>query len=893
MNRIRPGYRPRGPRLQAKAVRRVAVIVLAIAAGPLDAAQFVINGPVGSGEFGRAVTILPNGNIVVVDPGYDAPGPLGDVGAVYLYRPDGALISTLRGSQANDRVGGGGVVVLANGHFVVVSPSWDNGAAADAGAVTFVPAASGLGGVVSPANSLVGSSPDDRVGELGVTTLPNGNYLVRSPAWDNGPQGDAGAVTFAPGTTGLSGAVSPVNSLVGGSGGDQIGISPVTVLANGNYVVASWSWSNGALSNAGAVTFGSGTTGVVGPVTAVNSLVGGSAFAGIGSRGIVALANGNYVVASPFWRNGTQGSAGAVTFGSGTTGIQGVVSSANSLVGTSASDLVGVDVIALPNGNYVVASEAWDNGPVEDAGAVTFGSGTTGVTGPVSPANSLVGTSPFDRVGRPRDVTVLANGNYVVRTPSWDNGVLANAGAVTFASGTVGIVGPVAPSNSLVGGSAEDRIGNIGVTPLANGNYVVASSLWDNGMASDAGAATFGVGTTGVVGVVSSANSLVGVSSFDQVASMGVVALANGNYVVASPSWDDGATRDAGAATFAPGSTGITGPVSSANSLVGTSATDLVGSVVTALPNGNYVVSSPLWDDGTIVDAGAVTFGSGNSGIAGAVSPANSLVGGSPSDRVGGSGVTALVDGDFVVQSQSWDNGTAVDAGAVTFASGTAGIIGLPTPANSLVGGASDDRLGDVPVLALPNGNFIVNAPRWDNGGFFNAGAVTLGLSDGSVTGSVSSTHAVLGLVANQGTSQVFDYDPSRNQLAVGQPAANRVVLHRTGTATSTSIVGATPDPSRIGEPVTFTATVVASPAPSDGRVTFTASSGEQCVDGSPMPTSATTADFSCTIVFATPGARSIVAEYTGSVIHAYSGSGLEPHSAVAESVFADGFETP
>ena len=44
---------------------------------------------------------------------------------------------------------------------------------------------------------------------------------------------------------------------------------------------------------------------------------------------------------------------------------------------------------ALTNGNYVVDSAHWNN----YMGAVTWGSGTTGVVGVVSAANSLVGTT--------------------------------------------------------------------------------------------------------------------------------------------------------------------------------------------------------------------------------------------------------------------------------------------------------------------------------------------------------------------------------------------------------------------------------------------------------------------------------------------------------------------
>ena len=69
---------------------------------PSKAAQFVIDGPPGSERFGETVTVLPNGNVVVTDPFFDAPGPpvVADVGAVRLYRPNGMRISTLTGSSA-------------------------------------------------------------------------------------------------------------------------------------------------------------------------------------------------------------------------------------------------------------------------------------------------------------------------------------------------------------------------------------------------------------------------------------------------------------------------------------------------------------------------------------------------------------------------------------------------------------------------------------------------------------------------------------------------------------------------------------------------------------------------------------------------------------------------
>ena len=64
----------------------------------------------------------------------------------------------------------------------------------------------------------------DQVGYDGVTALSNGNYVVRSPHWDNGAVVDAGAVTWGNGTTGVTGAVSAANSLVGSTADDQVGI---------------------------------------------------------------------------------------------------------------------------------------------------------------------------------------------------------------------------------------------------------------------------------------------------------------------------------------------------------------------------------------------------------------------------------------------------------------------------------------------------------------------------------------------------------------------------------------------------------------------------------------------------------------------------------------------
>jgi uncharacterized protein DUF5650/carboxypeptidase family protein/uncharacterized protein DUF4214 len=717
------------------------LIFLMLSFNPAKASQTDIAGPVNSGAFGTTVTLLPNGNIVVTDPTFGAT----DVGAVYLYSGATlALISTLTGSTANDQVGFDGITVLTNGNYVVRSHFWDNptGPAADAGAVTWCSAATGCSGTVSSGNSLIGGTLNDLVGQDSVTALTNGNYVVRSQLWNNptGPVADAGAATWVNGATGLPvGLVAPGNSLIGGTAFNLVGNAPVTALTNGNYVVGSALWDKpapGPITNAGAVTWCDGTTFTSAVVASGNSLIGGTMNDNVGSGGATALTNGNYVVRSTSWDNTSPAAAdaGAVTWGNGLGGTVGPVNSGNSLVGGTLNDFVGGGgVIALTNGNYVVGSNAWNKpapGAVTVAGAVTWGNGT----GP----------------------------------------------------GTVGLI---TSGNSLIGGTASDQVGGSGITALTNGNYVVAGGNWDKpapGAIVNAGAATWGNGSSGTTGAVDSTNSLIGGTASDSVGSNGVTALTNGNYVVKSPSWNS-----VGAATWCNGTTLTSSVVSSGNSLIGGTAGDGVGSVVVALTNGNYVVSSQNWDKpapGPIVDVGAVTWCNGTTFTSSLVSSGNSLVGGTASDSVGNSNVFALTNGNYVVSSTSWDNpalGASNNAGAATWGNGLGGTVGAVSSANSLVGGTLNDNVGFGGVRALTNGNYAVQSNSWDNGGTTDAGAATFGNGTIGTAGLITSANSVLGTVMGGGIS-TFSFDATRNRVFVGRSLSNIVsVLFFQTTATA------------------------------------------------------------------------------------------------------------
>ena len=643
--------------------------------------------PAANNFFGVDVAVLgtttagvftPCGNIVVGSSGdslaYSA------AGAAYLFNSvTGSLLATLTGATSFSYTGSR-ITPLMTGNYVVESARYDT--VTDlSGAVTWGNGASGVSGIVSTSNSLVGSSANDWVGFNGVIPLTNGNYVVVSPNWNNGTIVNAGAVTWADGTTGISGFVTSTNSLVGSTANDYLGGEGRSETAAPNY-----------------------------PVNA---------------RNVTALSNGNYVIGSSFWDNGTAVDAGAATWGNGTVGITGVITSTNSLVGSSANDFVAnKGITALTNGNYVVNSNSWNNGTAAAAGAATWGNGTTGITGIISAANSLVGVTTNEMVALNGSVA-LSNGNYVIGTPNWDNGTVLGVGAVTWANGngTTGLAGTITSTNSLIGSTQYDFIGQR-ITALTNGNYVTASEYWDNATVTDAGAVTWLSGTGITTGVVSSTNSLVGSNTNNQVGISGVTALSNGNYVVASPNWNGGL----GAATWGDGSVGSTGNVSASNSLVGSVAGDNVGLSVTALTNGHYVVASPHWTNGTASNAGAATWGDGTVGTIGSVSSSNSLVGTATNDWISSSGITALSDtnGDYVVASQCW-NGTK---GAVTWASGLGTTSDVVSSSNSLVGIGTTDFFNNLHVKDLHNsaydGNYVVAGAFWDNTAGVDAGQVRI-----------------------------------------------------------------------------------------------------------------------------------------------------------------------
>ncbi len=284
--------------------------------------------------------------------------------------------NSLVGTTTNDWVGMYGITpLLGNGNYVVSSSAWNGGY----GAVTWGNGSVGTVGAVSAANSLVGSTTGDNIGDS-VFALTNGNYVVSSSSWNGG----FGAVTWGNGSVGTAGVVSAANSLVGSSVYDHVGSNQgkgnITELkGNGNLVVTDYSWGSagGYGDGFGSVTWMNGANGKLadgtsgGAISATNSLVGstlgdlvGSSCDCTNSGYVISLANGNYAVMSPSWSNGLLSGAGAATMGNGVKGTVGIVSAANSLVGTAANEYFGNNAFELTGqpGKVLIASAAANNG---------------------------------------------------------------------------------------------------------------------------------------------------------------------------------------------------------------------------------------------------------------------------------------------------------------------------------------------------------------------------------------------------------------------------------------------------------------------------------------------------------------------------------------------------
>ena len=219
-----------------------------------------------------------------------------------------------------------------------------------------------------------------------------------------------------------------------------------------------------------------------------------------------------------------------------------------------------------------------------------------------------MGDASGDRVGNSfiQQFSFPNNGKYYVTTSAWHS----SAGVVTWIDGAAPLVGAVSSANSLVGSTANDQVGSAGVRDIGSGKSLVVSPNWSNGTATNAGAVTWIDAAAPITGVVSSANSLVGVNLGDGVGSGGVNpngTLASGDYIVSSPSFGG-----VGALTVGSKSGGISGVVSGANSLIGFGTNYQL-----ANSNTRLLVGAPNASSGGFTNNGRLCLYAGGAGCAG------------------------------------------------------------------------------------------------------------------------------------------------------------------------------------------------------------------------------------------------------------------------------------
>jgi hypothetical protein len=804
---------------------------------------------------------------------------------------------------------------LGGTRAAVYSRGWRNTDDQAVGALMLVDLAEPLPEAITPANAIVGTQPGD-LDSLTIARVGTQGFVIGAPRWDRGSLVDAGAARWVALDGSTVGEITPANALVGRNAGDLVGWS-VWPVGDSDWIAFS-SWREGGVFDSAAITQAVGGA-LVGEVSAANSLFGASPADQIGSGGLVRLPNGSLLVLSP-WHDGPgEANNGAITRFDPGVARAGPIGPDNSLLGRSL-DRLGTErsVMVLPDGHILIVAPDANRNPAVQVGAVAFRRSDQPLTGWLDPTNALYGGVDLDRVGS-GGVRVLADSGYLVLSPNVDLPGLVDAGAATIGSAGVGVSGLVSAANSRVGRAAGDRIGSGGATALRNGGAVVLSPAWrsDSGVAA-AGAATW-MRSAIDVGPVDAGNSLIGATTGD-FNNATAAALANGHYVVETRAWN-GLPAHRGAVTWGDGATGALGAISPTRSIVGPPAGFGGSSVftnVTALDDGNYVISAPWWTDTSggrhgaafWIDGGMRSFG-----------PLEGFVGRAtfglrPGGRTG-SLIFALAGGGHLVWTEQFDapNGVLTALTQIPAAPSSPTLV---TAGNSLFGGFG---LGGSVSFAAPfiearaDGTWIASTPFFTPpGGAGNVGAMTFGWADGSTVGMIRPDNGVIGdrsfgIAMAEGTPVVDRsgvassdlpqsppftggirirpeaIDPVRNTLIVRRAARPGYVLMWPGLQTTTRLLRLAASAS--GDSIEAIGRVGAAGAMPTGRIEVRDSRGAvRCATAAGVPVGDGSIEFRCVVDTSAGDAGPFAAEFFGYPRFAFSRS-----AALEASRFVDGFE--
>jgi hypothetical protein len=363
------------------------------------------------GDFlGSSVTVLGNNNYVIASDFNDVNGIV-DAGSVRLVDGNtGAQIgASLEGDVADDFLGSSSVTVLGNNNYVIASAFDDVNGILNAGSTRLVDGDTGA----QIGATLAGDASSDFFGSS-VTALGNDHYVIASPGDTVNGIAISGSVRLVDGNTGTQiGA-----TLAGDEPNDRLGLGRIIALGNNNYVIASIFDAVNGIVNAGSVRLVDGSTGAQ-----IGAVIAGKATDDqFGRSGITALANNNYVIASRLDDvNGTI-DAGSVRLVDGRTGVQIGVA----LSGDESDDQLGSSgITALANNNYVIASRIDDVNGIVDAGSVRLVDGSTGVQ-----IGSAIGGAVSDDMLSVQVIKPVSGSYYILSQPNADNGGQVDAGRV-------------------------------------------------------------------------------------------------------------------------------------------------------------------------------------------------------------------------------------------------------------------------------------------------------------------------------------------------------------------------------------------------------------------------------------------------------------------------------
>ena len=471
------------------------------------------------------------------------------------------------------------------------------------------------------------------------------------------------------------------------------------------------------------------------------------------ATGLYRLANGNFVVASPDDDVDGVINAGSIRVFSGEDGT----AVGAPLVGDNESDDLGEEVLVLNNGNFIVVSRSDDENGVADIGSIRLMSGVDGQQIGATIVGGLSSGTPSSI-----DVVVLPNDNFVVLLAQADSGTVIAAGVARLFDGETG----AQLGDAIAGDQADDMLGSAGITALGTDHYALISPQDDSGVTDGGSVMLLSSTTNTLVGApyfgdVAGDLSEAKVFSLFESASMDIV--ASNHYALVAPYDDVGGLEDAGSVTVINGSTNelvgtpVTGDdagdrlgfqgvinlpstarfavaspfdtvagVAEAGSVKLISSVDgsvIVDSIVGdaeqdslslggihALPNGNFVVVSPNDDVETIVDAGSVRLYNGDSGEQLFV-----YSGDSESDQLGK--VMPLSNSNFLIIADK-NEGDAADTGVIQMVSALNNAL-LPAP---VLAGATAGDLESIQVVELSDRRVAIMAPRFDVNSITDAG---------------------------------------------------------------------------------------------------------------------------------------------------------------------------